>query len=309
MTGDDLLFAARRAASLPPRVANSTLSRRRTWRSPACRHVAGLVLLAGGLLGGCHSGHGPLEPLPPGGVHVLFVGNSLTYVNDLPATVAAIAALAGDTFHVATAAGPNLALIDHLNGATDAVAAMRQGGWNYVVLQQGPTPAGICRDSLVLWTQLFDPYIRAAGAQPAVFMAWPYQGPLEWFDEIRISFQQAAASVNGIFLPAGEAWHSALEMDPTLPLYSPDGLHPTAMGTFLAALEIYERLSGRDVRTLPAQAFANGHPLSLPAATIRLLQQAAHNANTSFPSASSFHGEERGGRGGTASSLKLSVAC
>jgi hypothetical protein len=55
------------------------------------------------------------------------------------------------------------------------------------------------------------------------------------------------------------------------------------MGTFLAALEIYERITGRDPRTLPAEAFAGGQSLALPVATIRLLQEAAHEANRLFP--------------------------
>lgn len=229
-----------------------------------------------------------LAPLPPGGHHVLFVGNSLTYVNDLPGTLAAIAESAGDTIRVATEAGPNLALIDHLTGSTAALAHIAQGGWEYVILQQGPTPAGICRDSLVLWTKMFDAHIKAAGARTAVFMAWPYAGPLEWFDEIRISFQQATAGVNGVFLPAGEAWRSALRADPTLALYGSDGFHPTPAGTFLAALEIYERITGRDVRTIPPKAFANGQAIALPEATVRLLQSAAHDANVRFPASVSL---------------------
>ena len=64
-----------------------------------------------------------LDPLPAGGVHVLFIGNSLTYVNDLPATVEAIARSAGDTIQVMTVAGAGLALIDHLTGATQAFLA------------------------------------------------------------------------------------------------------------------------------------------------------------------------------------------
>ena len=68
-----------------------------------------------------------------------------------------------------------------------------------------------------------------------------------------------------------------------LALYGPDGFHPSSIGTFLAALEIYERISGRDVRTLPPRAFSNGQPLTLPEATIRLLQAAAHDANVAFP--------------------------
>src|SRR4051794_30152618 len=88
----------------------------------------------------------PAEPLPAGGIHVLFVGNSLTYVNDLPATVAAIGASANDTIRVAMSAGPDLALIDHINGGSDAVSRIRGSRWDYVVLQQGPTTTGMCRD-------------------------------------------------------------------------------------------------------------------------------------------------------------------
>jgi hypothetical protein len=235
------------------------------------------------LLFGC-GGATSTEPLPAGGIHVLFVGNSLTYVNDLPATVAAIAKSGGDTIRVAVAAGPDLALIDHLNGATDAVARIKEGGWQFVVLQQGPTPPGICRDSLVLWTRMFDQRIRAARAETAVMMTWPNSSGSEgFFDSVRESFEIAAATVNGVFLPAGEAWRSAWREDPSLALYGPDGYHPSPMGTFLAALEIYERITGHDPRTLPAASFAGSASLSLPEATIRLLQRAAHDANTRFP--------------------------
>ena len=88
--------------------------------------------------------------------------------------------------------------------------------------------------------------------------------------------------MHGVFLPAGEAWRAAWKADASLALYGPDGFHPSATGTYLAALEIYERLSGRDARTLPAQAFAGGAAIGLPVATIRLLQQAAHDANEAF---------------------------
>ena len=95
---------------------------RRAWRLLA----VALILL------GCAT---DADRLPDGGIHVLFIGNSLTYTNDLPATVAAIAASGGDTVRVASETGPNLALIDHLNGATHAADQIKRGGWQFVVLQ------------------------------------------------------------------------------------------------------------------------------------------------------------------------------
>ena len=44
----------------------------------------------------------------------------------------------------------------------------------------------------------------------------------------------------GLLLPAGDAWRAAWAADARLPLYGPDGFHPSPMGTYLAALVIYE---------------------------------------------------------------------
>jgi hypothetical protein len=214
---------------------------------------------------------------------VLFVGNSLTYTNDLPATVAAIARSVSDTMTLVTAAAPNLALIDHLTGGSDAVRQLKNSRWDVVVLQQGPTSsAGVCRDSLVLWTRMFDSLVRPGGGRTALFMTWPAMSQGDVWTGVRTSYQLAAHAVDGVFLPAGEAWHIALRRHPGLPLYGPDGFHPSPMGSYLAALEIYERLSDGDARTFTPRAFDAGKPLPMSADTIRWLQQAAHEANGAY---------------------------
>lgn len=80
--------------------------------------VAALFALAAGCLGQS----GPTAPsFPEGKTRVLFLGNSLTYVNDLPAMVEAIARLAGDTsIATATVAFPDFALEDYWNSARPA---------------------------------------------------------------------------------------------------------------------------------------------------------------------------------------------
>jgi hypothetical protein len=245
--------------------------------------VLGLVLVTA-----CLDGQKVLGPLPAGGTHILFVGNSLTYTNDLPASVVAVAALSGDTIRVAEQSGANLALIDHLTGATNARAAINVQKWDFVILQQGPTPPGICRDSLVLWTKLFDPLIKAQGAKTAVFQTWPLAGPITWFASISESFTVAAASVNGVLVPVGDAWRRALIEDATLTLYLSDGLHPAPVGTILTALVIYEVVTGGDARALPAKAIANGREFEYPEAKIRLLQRAAHEAVIAIPAPASL---------------------
>lgn len=244
----------------------------------ATGRVAG-VLLAPAVWGGGV----PRRPLPPGAVHVLFVGNSLTYTNDLPRTLADLGALAGDAISVASATGPGFALIDHLNGRSDALAQIRRGGWQFVVLQQGPSSLPASRDSLLIWTTRFAPYLRAVGATPALFMVWPERDRKAAFDAVHQSYLRAARAVHGVFMPAGAAWARAWAADSTLPLYGPDGFHPSRLGTYLAALVIYERVTGHDARALPARALVDGREIALPPATVRLLQNAAHDADAAEP--------------------------
>ena len=234
-------------------------------------------------LAACLNTTDPLPNLAPGGHHVLFIGNSLTYVNDLPGTLSEIAALTDDTIRTATVAEPDFALIDHFTGRSNALAAIQQGGWEYVVLQQGSSSLPINRDTLILATKLFNPYIRSVGARPALYMVWPTSDRISFFDDVRISYQEAATAVGGVFMPCGIAWTKAWAEDSTLTLYAADGLHPSPIGTYLAALVMYERITGKDATSLPARALVAGKLLNLSDATVRLLQRAAHAANQDFP--------------------------
>lgn len=250
---------------------------------PALRLLAALAVAASaaacqksptGAVGGQHT---------PSGHPVLFIGNSLTYVNDLPGNVAAIARQAGDTIDAWYVAFPDYAIIDHINSGT-ALNAIKNYRWEYVVLQQGPSTVGVNRDSLILWTKMIEPNIRAVGATPALYQVWPDYTRKAFFDACRMSYQMAAQAVNGVFMPAGAAWQIAWARDSTLPLYGGDGYHPSKLGTYLASLAIFERITGRDARALPAVAVdAYGTALDVPAATVRLLQDAAHEANTTYP--------------------------
>lgn len=217
------------------------------------------------------------------GLDVLFIGNSLTATNDLPRTVAAIATAAGETIRVTAVTQPNFALIDHVNNGS-AISMIRRGGWDFVVLQQGPTSTGPGpdRDTLVIATRRLDQEIRAVGARTALYMVWPTRARLEFFDNTRDAYQLAATEVNGLFLPAGEAWRTAWQNNPNLQFYGADDFHPSPLGTFLAALVIYEAITNKDVRQTPARAFAGGNEMFLSQETIRALQTAAHETVVQF---------------------------
>ena len=218
---------------------------RRSALAALCTLAASIALLAGCL------GAESTSPRYSGGVRVLFVGNSLTYFNDLGAMVAAVAHAAGDTaVRTATVAFPDYALEDHIAEGT-AVRTLRDARWEYVVMQQGPSSLPENQLLLIDGAKRFDPLVRAAGAEPVLYMVWPQRGRPGDFPAVRTSYRNAAASVRGIFAPAGDAWTALWELHPTIELYNPDGLHPNPAGTYLAAIVILHQIRGIAPTSLP----------------------------------------------------------
>ncbi|MEO7363512.1 MAG: hypothetical protein ABI120_24485 [Gemmatimonadaceae bacterium] len=230
------------------------------------------------LLVACLASSPPTESNSTRTKHVLFVGNSLTYTNDLPGVFRDLANAGGYDVDVTTLAMANVALIDFVSDAS-AMTTIGNGSWNFVVLQQGTTSVPVCRDTLVLAARIMDPYIRRGGGVPALMMSWPTSARQHVFPNVHDSYALAAQTVNGLFLPVGDAWLEAWKVNPALGLYGSDGYHPSQAGTYLAALVIYEKFTGNDARLLPVDVRVGADRILLPAAQVRQLQEAAHATN------------------------------
>jgi hypothetical protein len=212
------------------------------------------------------------------GTPILFVGNSLTYVNDVPGIVQAFAAARGDSLAVETVAFPDYALIDHWNAGSargTARGAIAAAKWKFVVLQQGPSSVAVNRDTLRLSAKLFAPGIARSGGVPALFSAWPTSDRLQDFPAAIQSYTLAASDVSGVLLPVASAWLAAWQRSPTLALYS-DGLHASATGSYLSALAIYAVLVHKTPIGLPSSlTLRSGARVVFDSMTAATLQAAA----------------------------------
>ena len=193
---------------------------------------------------------GLAPPQPTAPMRVLFIGNSLTYVNDLPAMVAAFGRSAGTSIEYETVAIPDFSLEDHWNQG-DASRAIRRGGWTWVVLQQGPSALAASRLLLIDYAKRFDQEIQRAGARTAMYMVWPSRARRGDFPGVSRSYAAAAAALGATLLPVGDAWREAWAIEASLPLYGRDGLHPSPMGSWLGALVVYRQLTGREAPPEP----------------------------------------------------------
>jgi hypothetical protein len=199
-----------------------------------------------------------LAPAASAAPRVLFIGNSLTAANDLPAMVARIGGYETDV-----RAPGGYALEDHWN-LTDVRDAISHGGYRFVVLQQGPSSLPESGANLVQWTKTFADAIRAAGATPLVYMVWPESYRRYALNAVISNYRRAARESGSLLAPAGEVWKRA----PSLPLYGPDGFHPSRLGTYAAAVTITAVLADRSPVGLPSMP-------GISAKNARLVQRAA----------------------------------
>ena len=224
---------------------------------------------------------------------ILFVGNSLTYWNDLPLLVQALADSAGEKLGVGWVAFGDFNLEDHDRGGA-ARRAIQERPWSVVVLQQGPSSVEENRQQLIASTKAFDALAKAAGARSGLYAVWPQSNRRQDFARAHESYSMAAAEVGGLLFPVGEAWRAAWRLDPEMPLYSADGLHPTPLGSYLAALVMVQQLTGKSPIGLPSRVLLqNGATYEVPAEAAAIAQRAAAEANAAL-------GPEKARRAGAA---------
>ena len=186
---------------------------------------------------------------PPGPMRVLFIGNSLTSWHNLPAFVKELARSQGDTtFSYRMIAPPAVGLEDHWS-IPRTRAALANERWDVVVMQQGPSAEAASREHLCTWAKRFADLARENGARPYLLGVWS-AGRLG-LSEVIDSYAAAGAEADAPVLPAGSAWREVWRRKGVLQLHARDGLHPSRMGTYLAALVVYSGLRGVSPLLLP----------------------------------------------------------
>jgi hypothetical protein len=200
--------------------------------------------------------------------------------NDLPAQVTRLAAVSGRTLESRTVAYGGFNLEDHWTMG-DAREALAEGDFDVLVMQQGPSALPESQADLRLWTQRWGDEARAVGTRLALLTVWPESWRRSALSDVILSYRNAAEAAGADSYPAGAAWLYAWQCQPNLLLYSRDGFHPSALGTYAAALVVLGRLF-----KAPLRVAALATP-GVAAKTLRLLQwSAARSLDRKLPASS-----------------------
>ena len=174
---------------------------------------------------------------------ILFIGNSHTYFNDMPAMVAELFRQSlGQEAHVTMLASPGMALRWHYDQPETKFNILR-GGYDYVVLQQATHPfdgaEALARQAgrLIRW-------VREAKAAPVLYMTWAAKDDPAGQAELTGAFTQLAERENALLAPAGEVWAAVRKGCPEAELYFRDGRHASPLGSAIAAASIFHAITG-----------------------------------------------------------------
>ena len=222
-------------------------------------------------------------------IKVLFIGNSYTYVENMPDLFRHIADSAGYKVKTQMFAPGGVSVGDisqgtqaHMNNPL-VYENIRSDKWDYVVLQdnqgrfvldygQFPSSSLVIQGHL----QIRDSVLKN---NPCAKMIWfagwgvkngypPYGNTgIEMINRIAANYQFLNDTAHQIIAPIGGAWKKIILTNPSFDLFSSDEMHPSLEGAFLTANVIYSTI----FRDNPKYSSANG---GLPPATVNLLKQA-----------------------------------
>jgi len=181
---------------------------------------------------------------------ILFVGNSHTFSNDLPAIFSEVAAAMGRPSDVQELTEGYYTLTQYADNTDELGAALEQKltgeHWDFVFLQENTNDAfAFAEENMLPAAAALDEKIRGAGGQTALLMTWTPKDGASIFTPEQVqavlaqNLIQVSSQLNSLLVPGGVAFMRCMEQCPDIGLWAEDGMHPSLEGSYLAACLAY----------------------------------------------------------------------
>ncbi len=193
---------------------------------------------------------------------ILFIGNSYTFMNDLPGTFSKLAESGGEIVKTDISAIGGTTLEKH-SKSKKTINKIKTGKWNYVVLQEHSL--GTLVDSFRIKStypsvQYLDSLIKTRKAKTLLYMTWArkkggtqkldslttkrYKDYFEMQKVIENGYRDLGKKFGAGIVPAGLAWESVIRQFYFADLWQKDESHPNLEGTYLNACVFYATVFG-----------------------------------------------------------------
>lgn len=245
---------------------------------------------------------------------ILFVGNSHTFVNNVPAMVKKLCNKNGISPQITTIthggyslynyAYPDKSDAQQVKLSKKLKTLLKSEKWDYVILQDNRYSGTRKTTQTKKAVQALQPLIKKAGAQMVFYMSWaPKAGhvdykrgwassPTDYMSKKADLFYGLAEKYNAALAPSGIAFLRANTLLPDVELYSSDKNHASTAGSYLSACVIYATLFGKSPEGTAyypsfdgmshAQSIQTGKKLQALAADVTVRGSTKDNAELTF---------------------------
>lgn len=173
-------------------------------------------------------------------MRILFIGNSHTYYNDLPAMVSRIAKEDGIDCAVTMIAHGGWFLEQHVN-EPEVRFNILHGEYDYVVLQEHSHPFPEY-EKYYHAVESLNEWIKEAGSKTVIYATWAKKSEPNLQEMMDTYHEKAASALHAILAPVGKKWWQYQKFNPQDELYYEDGAHASSKGSMLAAHIIWSEI-------------------------------------------------------------------
>ena len=190
---------------------------------------------------------------------VLFIGNSFTFMNNMPIIFKEIATSKGKTVHVDSIVQGGKDLNYHASQER-TYEKIRSKKWDYVIIQghsnELAQPDSKVNKATLPYAQQLVDSVRQNNpcTQVVLYMTWGYKygnpkwTPISSYDSmqyrIKSQYLRFADILNARISPVGEVWKTIRSNYDRINLYDPDNHHPSLAGSYISACTHYTTIFG-----------------------------------------------------------------
>ena len=173
---------------------------------------------------------------------LLFIGNSHTYYNDMPAMVKGLLEGVGERSHVTMLTRGGAPLTYHCDEHATRFN-IRYGGYDVVVAQD--RVADFDPELFKTGAERLLKMTAAAGVPLVLYMPWAARDHREKQKNMTDAYGSFCRRNRCALAPAGEVFTRLLQTTPADVLYDADGAHAAVAGSYAAAVTLFYTLTGR----------------------------------------------------------------
>lgn len=195
---------------------------------------------------------------------ILFIGNSHTFMNDMPALACEmIENASGQPCEAMMLAYGGRSLRWHM--AEEYFSErfnILHGGYDYCVIQEQAHPMTDEADTVEFASRIAE-LCRKAGTVPVIFETWAEKVIPENQAEMNRRYRKLSSDLGAVLAPIGEVWTAAAAELPDTPetdLYFRDGEHASPLGDYLISMVFAKLFTGK----LPSEDFLKALDFTTP---------------------------------------------